>query len=159
MWQPPRQQYCQDVCQMLERLKKCKPEYPGFQTSQGLVVRRPSASWIERKDQPPPRKSWKGHCSDVIMNEMASQITSISIFNSTAYSGADQRKHQSSASLAFVWGIHRGPVNSPHKGLVMRKCFHLMTSSWGTIAPIMQVFKFRTAIKISPDHTQKNCGI
>ena len=32
--------------------------------------------------------------------------------------GADQRKHQSSASLAFVWGIHRWPVNSPHKGPV-----------------------------------------
>ena len=37
--------------------------------------------------------------------------------------------HQSSASLAFVWGIPRSPVNSPHKGPVMRKCFHLMTSS------------------------------
>ena len=48
----------------------------------------------------------------------------------TVYSGADQRKHQSSASLAFVRGIHRWPVNSPHKGLVTRKCFHLMTSSW-----------------------------
>ena len=36
---------------------------------------------------------------------------------------ADQRKHQSSASLAFVWGIHRGPVNSPHKWPVTRKMF------------------------------------
>ena len=48
---------------------------------------------------------------------------------STVYSGADQRKHQSSASLAFVRGIHRWPVNSPHKGPVTRKSFHLMTSS------------------------------
>ena len=39
------------------------------------------------------------------------------------HDGADQRKHQSSASLAFVWGIHRGPVNSPHKGPVTRKMF------------------------------------
>ena len=39
------------------------------------------------------------------------------------YSGADQRKHQSSASLAFVRGIHRWPVNSPHKGPVTRKMF------------------------------------
>ena len=39
------------------------------------------------------------------------------------YSDADQRKHQSSASLAFVWGIHRGPVNSPHKWPVARKMF------------------------------------
>ena len=30
-------------------------------------------------------------------------------------------KYQSSASLAFVRGIHRGPVNSPHKGPVTRK--------------------------------------
>ena len=44
-------------------------------------------------------------------------------------SGADQRKHQSSASLAFVRGIHRWPVDSLHKGPVMWKCFHLMTSS------------------------------
>ena len=42
---------------------------------------------------------------------------------STIYSDADQRKHHSSASLAFVWGIHRGPVNSPHKWPVMRKMF------------------------------------
>ena len=45
------------------------------------------------------------------------------------YSGADQRKHQSSASLAFVRGIHRRPVNSPHKGQWRGKCFHLMTAS------------------------------
>ena len=39
------------------------------------------------------------------------------------YSGTDQRKHQSSASLAFVRGIHRSPVNSPHKWPVTRKMF------------------------------------
>ena len=42
---------------------------------------------------------------------------------STVYSGADQRKHQSSALLAFVRRIHRRPVNSPHKGPVMEKMF------------------------------------
>ena len=47
------------------------------------------------------------------------------------YSGADQRKRQSTASLAFVRGIHRWPVNSPHKGPVTGKCFHLMTSQSG----------------------------
>ena len=52
---------------------------------------------------------------------MVSQITSLTIFNSAAYSSADQRKHQSSASLAFVRGIHRWPVNSPHKGPVTQK--------------------------------------
>ena len=50
-------------------------------------------------------------------------ITSLTIVYSTVYSGADQSKHQSSASLAFVWGIHRGPVNSPHKWSVTRKMF------------------------------------
>ena len=57
------------------------------------------------------------------MVTMASQITSLTIVYSTVYSGADQRKHQSSASLAFVRGIHRGSVNSPHKWPVTRKMF------------------------------------
>ena len=63
------------------------------------------------------------HYDDVTMSLMASQITSLTGVYSTVYSGADQRKHQSSASLAFVRGIHRGPVNSPHKWPVTRKMF------------------------------------
>ena len=63
------------------------------------------------------------HCSDVIMGAIASQIASLTIVHSTVYSGADHRKHQNSASLAFVRGIHREPVNSPHKGPVTRKMF------------------------------------
>ena len=63
------------------------------------------------------------HYDDVIMTRMASQITSLAIVYSTVYSGADQSKHQSSASLAFVWEIHRGPVNFPHKWPVTRKMF------------------------------------
>ena len=63
------------------------------------------------------------HYDDVIMDAIASQITSLTIVYSNVYSGADQSKHQSSASLAFVWGIHRGPVNSPHKWPVTRKMF------------------------------------
>ena len=59
------------------------------------------------------------------MISMASQITGVSIVYSTLCSGADQRKHQSSASLAFVRGIHRWPVDSPHKGPVTRKMFPL----------------------------------
>ena len=70
------------------------------------------------------------HYNEVMMSTMASQITSLTIVYSTVYSSTDQRKHQSSASLAFVWGIHRWPVNSLHKGPVTRKCFDLMTSSW-----------------------------
>ena len=72
--------------------------------------------------------------SDVIMGAMVSQITSLTIVYSTVYSGADQRKHQRSASLAFVRGIHRSPVNSPHKGQWHGKCFHFVTSSWRTVS-------------------------
>ena len=57
------------------------------------------------------------------MGTIASQITSLTIVYSIVYSDADQRKHQSSASLAFAQGIHRGPVNSPHKWPVTRKMF------------------------------------
>ena len=57
------------------------------------------------------------------MGAMASQIISLTIVYSTVYSNADQSKHQSSASLAFVRGIHRGPVNSPHIWPVTRKMF------------------------------------
>ena len=59
------------------------------------------------------------------MTAMASQITCLAIVYSTVYSDADQRKRQSSASLAFVRGIHRGPVNSPHNWPVTRKMFPL----------------------------------
>ena len=63
------------------------------------------------------------HYSDVIMSAMASQIICVLIVCSTVWSGADQRRHQSSASLAFVRGIHLWPVNSPHKGPVTRNIF------------------------------------
>ena len=57
------------------------------------------------------------------MGAIASQITRLTIVYSTDYSDADQRKHLSSTSLAFVRGIHQGPVNSPHKWPVTRKMF------------------------------------
>ena len=50
------------------------------------------------------------HYGDVIMGPIASQFTSLTIVYSTVYSGADQGKHQSSVSLAFVRG------NSPGTG-------------------------------------------
>ena len=61
--------------------------------------------------------------SDVIINAMASQITGVSIVCWAVSLGADQRKHQSFGSLAFVRGIRRWPVNSPHKGPGTRKMF------------------------------------
>ena len=63
------------------------------------------------------------HYNDMIMSAVSSQITSISTVCSSVESGAVQRKHQSSASLAFVRGIHRWPMNSPHKRPVTRKMF------------------------------------
>ena len=100
---------------------------------------------------------YKPHYNDVIMSAMASQITRLTIVNSTVYSGTererlslsafwgpyspyklctDQRKHQSSMSLAFARGIHRWPVNSPHKGPVTWKMFPLddviMWDGWQT---------------------------
>ena len=57
------------------------------------------------------------HYSDVIMGTMASLIPSLTgVVYSTVHPGADQRKHQSSTSLAFVWGIHRRSVNSRTNG-------------------------------------------
>ena len=61
------------------------------------------------------------HYCDVIMGAMASEITSLTIVYSTVYSGKDQRKHQSSVSLAFGRGIHWEPVNSPHKWPLTRR--------------------------------------
>ena len=57
------------------------------------------------------------------MGAIGSHITSLTIIYWMIYSDSDQRKHESSTSLAFVRGIHRGPVNSPHKGPVTRKMF------------------------------------
>ena len=74
-------------------------------------------TWLARLHDRTP------HYNDVIMGAIAPQITSPTIVYSSVYSGADQKKHQSSASVAFVWGIHRWPVDSPHKWPVTWKMF------------------------------------
>ena len=71
------------------------------------------------------------HDNDVIMTTKASEITSLTVVYSTVYSDADQRKHQSSASLVFVWGIHRDRWIPRTNGQLRGKCFNLVTSSWG----------------------------
>ena len=91
------------------------------------------------------------HYTDVIMGAIASQITSLPFDYSTVYSDTDQRKHQSSASLAFVWGIHRWPVNSPHKWPVTRKMFPfddvIMSCFCLNMTPfILQLHKFKVVI-------------
>ena len=70
--------------------------------------------WTDNEDK---------HYNDVMMGAMGSQITSLTIFYWTVYSRGYKRKHQSSASLAFVRGIHWWHVNSPHKRPATRKMF------------------------------------
>ena len=98
------------------------------------------------------------------MNAMASQITSLTIVYSTVYSSAVQRKHQSSASLAFVRGIHRWTMNSPHIGQWRRKCFHFMTSSWISQAlshyrQSLLGFTLTSSMWLSLDNTIETPGI
>ena len=73
------------------------------------------------------------HYNDILMGVAASQITGITIVYLIVSSGADQRKHHSSVSLAFVWGIHRWPVNSPLKGPVTRNMALNLTGDDGTL--------------------------
>ena len=98
------------------------------------------------------------HYNDVITKAAASQITNLTIVYSSFYSGADQRKHQSSTSLAFVRGIHRLPVNSPHKEPVTRKMFIfddvIMVKIWMEFWDIVFVHTlalFLTLINCSPN--------
>ena len=106
-----------DVCKLLWRRPREKiPRHPATNifhcTSQSLLHR---CLWDNK---------WNViHYNDVIMSAMASQITSLTIVYWTVYSGADQGKYQSLASLSFVRGIHRWPVNSPYKRPVTRKMF------------------------------------
>ena len=83
----------------------------------------PNPSPLTSPNYPMDYPAWVPDYNDVIMSAMASQITGVSIVCSVVCSfvQADQRKHQSSASLAFVRGSHRSPVDPPHKGLVTRK--------------------------------------
>ena len=79
-------------------------------------------------------KQWWGWWFETQSCPLLSQITSLTIVYSIIYSGANQRKYQSSALLAFVRGIHWSPVNSPHKGPVTQKMFPfddiIMSHAW-----------------------------
>ena len=60
---------------------------------------------------------WRHNGCDGVSNHQPHHCLRNSFF------GPRSKKHQSSASLAFVQGNHRGPVDSPHKGPVTRKMF------------------------------------
>ena len=84
--------------------------------------------------------------NDAIISAMASQITSLTVVYSTVYPGVDQRKHQSSTSLAFVRGIHRSPANSLHAGPVTRKVFPfvdviMVGDEWCDVFWVMYIFR------------------
>ena len=128
----PKLQYIQEIC--IRFSLSCFFLVLGLVQSNVFISLR-SISLVPRKycywlrtsigfgkiDHTSHKSTW--HYNDVIMSVMASESTSLMIVCLTVYWGADQRKHQSSASLAFVRGIHRWPVNSPHKGPVTRKMF------------------------------------
>ena len=103
------------------------------------------------------KQPWEmgNHYADVIMTTIASQITSLTVVYSTVYSDANQRKHQSSASLAFVWGIHRDRWIPRTKGQLRGKCFHLMTSWWILMNPSETITRPRQR-KSKPDHVNIN---
>ena len=111
----------------------------------------PSFTW-NNIDFPP---LISGYYNDVIICAMESEITSVSIICSTVCSEVDQRKHQSSASLAFVRGIHRSPVDYPHKGSVT----HLMTSWWSWNGIDHSKRLLRTEAQISCNIENPHCII
>ena len=105
---------------------------------------------------------------DVIMGTTASQITSLTIVYLTVYSGTDQRKHQNSASLAFVRGFHRWPVISPHKGPVTRKLFPfddviMSWSHWGPLACVCNskicLLHLTACRLLTPSHCMNQCSV
>ena len=71
-------------------------------------------------------------CLNIVISPLLTR-TEINIKSIKHRSIQKYEVHQSSASLAFVKGIHRWPVNSPYKRPVTLKCFHLMASSWMTV--------------------------
>ena len=113
VWQIPRQHCCRGTCQISQWLSKLK-HILWLEISRVLLVshltthlnRGLTATFIKYKPQQYAHVLglFCIYYNDVIMSTMASQITSLTKVYLTVYSGADQRKHQSSASLAFVGG-------------------------------------------------------
>ena len=87
------------------------------------------------------------HYNDVTMGTIASQITSLTIVCSNVYSDEDKKSH-SSSSLAFVLGIHRWPVKSPHKGPVTQSMFSFDDVSMYSFGPWQNYLSFCRQIQI-----------
>ena len=103
------------------------------------------------------------HYNDVMMGAIAFQISSLTIVHSTVYSGADQRRHRSSMSLAFVCGNHRGRVNSPHKWSVTRKMFPfddvIMSATWSYIKPTILQYSVACLRPLCRRQATSNFGV
>ena len=80
-------------------------------------IRQRSTSSVCSHDRLVITLQWRHNGRDGVSNHQPHDVYS------TVYSDADQRKHQSSESLAFVRGIHWWSLNSRHKGPVTRKMF------------------------------------
>ena len=105
-----------------------------------------------------PPDNWPPLAFPLIITETSqwaqcTQIAGVSIVCSNICSGPDQWKHQSSASLAFVSGIHRGLVNSHTKGQWREKYFYLMTSSW---LPVFEQHRYKSTAAL---HNRKDCWL
>ena len=107
-----------DHVKLFERTSKLNP-VSADKTDSGKKIKN-KKKVVKANKRPTVRRFVFFHYNDVILSAMAYQITSVSVVCSTVCSGADQRKHQSPASLAFVRGIR---VNSTHKEPVTRKMF------------------------------------
>ena len=97
------------------------------------------------------------HYSEVLMIAMASHFPGVSVVYWTVCSCADQRRQQISASLTFVMGIHRWPVNSPHKGPVTQKMLPfddvIMTIIFKTsLSFIISIRMYTNSIKYPYEH-------
>ena len=114
---------CQNIISLSSSLSALRPPSPYDCTDTREVIMMSTDEIGQYLTTTKHNKAPYVHYDDVIIGTMASQITSLTIVYSAVYSGANQRKHQSSVSLAFVRGIHRSPVNSPHKWQVTRKMF------------------------------------
>ena len=115
----------------MNNINMCYPPYTHFPKRHPAVLTCHLQGLAELESLPHTPSAIRMKCNlfqcsfdAVLMVAMASQITSLTIVYSTVYSGTDQRKHQRSASLAFVWWIHRGLMKSPHtEWPVTRKMF------------------------------------
>ena len=101
------------------------------------------------------------HYNKVIMSTMAFQFNSLTIIYSTVYSGADQRKHQSSASLAFVRGIHRSSVMTQRAGKAENVSIwwrhHVRSMSKAIMLPWLQPEMWNSYFLLAAECNVDNC--